>query len=65
MTAPICEWVWYKGLYHLECNSFLTTTVYGDLSYATDEMPYDGKCHNCGKEIFVSDRKLGRRKAQK
>jgi hypothetical protein len=55
-----CGWALYKGLYHLECNSFLTTTDCGGLTYASDEMPYDGICHNCGKPIEVIERKFGR-----
>jgi hypothetical protein len=53
-----CEWVLYKGLYHLECHSFLTTTACGELTYAEFDAPYDGLCTSCGNEIKISERGL-------
>jgi hypothetical protein len=56
-----CKWAFYKGLWHLECNSFLTTTMYGELNYTFEEIPESYTCPNCAKKIEIIDRQFGRK----
>jgi len=56
-----CRWSLYKGLWHIECNDFLTTTIYGELNYTFDEIPFSRDCPNCAKPIEVIERRFGRR----
>jgi len=58
--SKVCQWAKYKGLWHRQCRSFLTTTTYGEENYTSDELPWDGKCLDCGKEVEVVDRQFGR-----
>ena len=60
MDERNCNWALYKGLWHKECNSFLTTTQHGDMNYTSDEIPLDRVCPDCGREIVIVDRRFGR-----
>lgn len=64
-----CKWSIYKGLWYQECNGFKTTTLgyttkgglcSYDRVYATDELPWDFICPECGKAIEIADRRFGR-----
>lgn len=57
-----CKWAFYMGLWHVECNSFLTTTIDGDLNYTFEEIPFDNVCPSCGGQIVETERKFGRGK---
>jgi hypothetical protein len=54
-----CKWAQYKGLWHTECNDFLTTTIGGEFNYTYEEIPFYGHCPSCGKEIEVIRRNFG------
>jgi len=56
-----CRWAIYKGLWHMECCSFLTTTMYGELNYTNEEIPENHTCPECGKEIMIVERQFGRK----
>jgi rubredoxin len=56
-----CQWAAYKGLFHTECNSFLTTTICGEVNYTFEEIPIDGNCPNCGRTVNVIERQFGRK----
>ena len=58
-----CKWALYKGLWHTECNDFLTTTIYGEMNYTFYDIPFDGICPDCGKPVEAIERRFGRRKA--
>jgi hypothetical protein len=51
---------WYKGLWHLGCNFFLTTTINSELVYVYEEIPFDRVCPECNKEIEETERQFGR-----
>lgn len=57
-----CKWIFYKGLFHRECCSFLTTTECGRQSYVSDSIPEDGRCPDCGHSILQVERQFGCRR---
>lgn len=64
-SPVICGWAFYKGIWHTDCNSYLTTTIKGDLNYTFEEIPHDLICPNCKRRIEQTERQFGRKqKAQ-
>jgi hypothetical protein len=61
MERHACQWAIYKGLWHTECNSFLTTTINGEQTYTFESIPFDFRCPGCGKGIEIIERKFGRK----
>ena len=55
-----CEWAFYKGLFHLGCHFFLTSTICGE-RYTHNEIPYSGTCPECGGRIEQIERHFGRK----
>jgi hypothetical protein len=56
-----CKWAPYKGLWHTECSHFLTTADCGIPNYTYEEIPEDGRCPGCQREVVVIERKFGRK----
>jgi hypothetical protein len=61
VAETVCKWALYKGLWHTECHCFLTTTDVGDLNYTFWEIPLNGACPNCERQVLTIDMQFGRK----
>lgn len=60
-----CKWAFYKGLWHKECCSYLTTTLCCTVVYTELEKPMNGICPECRGRIVETQRRFGRGKGTK
>jgi len=60
-SSRVCRWAFYKGLWHTECNCYLTTTTQGPIkNYTKADLPWDLVCPDCGVTVVVIERGFGR-----